>query len=126
MSFTPANALVWSEIPATDLDAAITFYQAVFDWDIEKQTDGPNPVGMIKTADQGGAAGHIYPGTPATDGQGITPHYLVPDNIEASMDRLVSAGGTKVSDPIPFPGGRFAYAQDVDGNSIGLYQPPAA
>ena len=126
MPFTPDNALVWSEIPTTDLDAAIAFYQAVFDWDIEKQTDGPNPVGMIKTASPSGSAGHIYPGQPADNGQGPTPHYLVPDTIEAATERLVAAGGTKVSDPIPFPGGRFLYAQDPDGNSIGQYQPPAA
>ena len=126
MPFTPPNALVWSEIPATDLDAAIAFYKAVFDWEIELQTDGPNPIGMIKTADAQGAAGHIYPGTPAADGQGPTLHYLVPDTIEATVDRLVTAGGTKLSDPIPFPGGRFLYAQDLDGNSLGLYQPPAA
>ncbi|KAJ54146.1 glyoxalase [Actibacterium mucosum KCTC 23349] len=126
MPFTPPSALVWSEIPATDLDAAIAFYKAVFDWDIELQTDGPNPFGIIKTSDPMGAAGHIYPGKPAAEGQGPTPHYLVPDSIEASVERLVAAGGTKLSDPIPFPGGRFLYAQDPDGNSIGLFQPPSA
>jgi len=127
MSFKPQNVLAWSEIPVTDLDTSADFYRTVFNWEITVSSDmGPNPTGMISTAGPDGVAGHLYPGKPAQDGEGPTLHFLVPDTIEDSMARLVKAGGKEISPPIPFPGGRFAYATDLDGNSLGLYQPPSS
>lgn len=123
MSFKPVNTTVWVELPVTDLDKGIAFYKAVFDFEITRDDTGPNPIAMISTADANGVAGHLYPGKPATGGQGPTVHLAVPDTVEETMDRLVQAGGTELGGPvITIPPGRFAYAQDPDGNSIGLFQ----
>jgi len=62
------------------------------------------------------------PGTPAPRGTGNTIHLSAPDALEAIMDRVRKAGGEIVSDPITIPPGRFCYALDPDGNSIGLFE----
>ncbi|WP_417480766.1 VOC family protein [Maricaulis maris] len=122
MSFKPDNFTVWVEIPVTDLDKAMEFYETVFKTELKKIEDmGPNAIAMFQTATEGGVAGHLYPGKPAADGAGPTIHLACPDSLEDTMERLDKAGGTVLSDPIAIPDGRFTYCQDPDGNSIGLF-----
>lgn len=126
MPYTPDNAVVWTEIPVRDLDAAVAFYNAVFDSGLEIENGGPNDVAFFKTSEPNGVAGHLYPGAPAAPGTGSTIHLQVPDTIEAALERVEKAGGSVQPGILPLPSGRFAYARDLDGNSIGLYQPNAA
>ncbi|QFT33142.1 VOC family protein [Roseibium porphyridii] len=122
MTFVPDNFTVWMEIPVTDLDKAISFYNDVFKTELKLVTDmGPNHIAMFTTNKQDGIAGHLYPGKPAGDGSGPTVHIACPDTLEETMERFAKAGGEVVSDPIAIPAGRFAYCIDPDGNSIGLF-----
>mgnify|MGYP000408280781 CR=1 FL=1 len=121
--FKPQNALVWAEIPVSNLDSAITFYNAVFKYGLEKTEMGPDVIAMIPTADGQGVAGSIYAGKPAKDGSGATVHLNIPDNLEDAVERFKAAGGEILAgDPVVIPAGRFAYGIDPDGNSIGLFQ----
>ena len=120
-SFVPENAVVWFEIPVTDMARAKAFYGAVLQNELTDQEGGPNPMSVFKTAGQNSVAGHIYPGRPAADGSGNTIHLAVPAPLEEAMER-VTANGCKVLSPvISIPAGRFAYCLDPDGNSIGLF-----
>ena len=112
---------VWTEIPVTDLDAAMDFYAKVFDWTLTKDETGPNPMANF-SSDMTGPHGHLYPGKPAASGTGPTIHLAVPDTLEAATERLAAAGGKVLMGPIPIPVGRFTYAEDLDGNSIGLFE----
>lgn len=124
MTFAPANAVVWTEIPVLDLDRGIAFYKEVFGHALDRDDSGPNPMAMFSTSDPvNGVAGHLYPGKPAQGGNGPTVHLQVPDSLEASAERCERAGGTILSEPIGIPAGRFQYATDPDGNSIGLFEP---
>ncbi len=123
MSFSPANAVVWTEIPVRDADRGIAFYSAVFGYDMSIDDSGPNPISFIPTETQDGIAGHLYPGVPASGGSGATVHFLVPDTLEATVERCEIAGGEIKSPPVQIPPGRFQYALDPDGNSIGLFEP---
>ncbi|MCG8545823.1 MAG: VOC family protein [Alphaproteobacteria bacterium] len=120
MSFTPENFTVWAEIPVTDFDRAIAFYNKVFDTELHKDC-GPNPMAMFPTPNQAGVAGHLYPGKPAPAGTGPTVHLASPDKLEDALARVKDAGGEVVSDVITIPSGRFAYCLDPDGNSIGIF-----
>ena len=115
--------IVWGEIPVTDMEKSVAFYNKVFGYEMEIDTSGPNPMatlgGLINTA-----GAHLYPGKPAADG-GNTIHLGLPDSLEAGMARCEEAGGQVVSPPIPIPAGRFVYAKDLDGNSIGLFEAAA-
>lgn len=122
MTFAPEHFTVWTEIPVSNLEKGMAFFDAVFQIRLEKMAMGPNETAMLPTKDGKGVAGHIYEGKPAGDGTGPTVHFAVPDTLEASMERVKSAGGSVISEPIPLPDGRFAYCLDPDGNSIGLFQ----
>jgi predicted enzyme related to lactoylglutathione lyase len=121
MSSTPPNFTVWAEIPVTDMDRAIVFYNKVFEIDLKTDTSGPNPMAVFPTSDPAAAAGHLYPGKPAPAGSGPTVHFACPGTLEDAMKRVNDAGGQVVSDAISIPAGRFAYCLDPDGNSIGIF-----
>ena len=121
MSFKPDQFTVWAEIPVSDLDRAIAFYNKVFNTELKRDDNGPNPMAMFPTSNPDGAAGHLYPGKPATAGAGPTVHLACPDTVEETMARVTAAGGQVVSDVFTIPSGRFVYATDPDGNSIGLF-----
>ena len=124
MAYTPKHAVVWTEIPVSDLDAAVGFYNTVFDFGLTVDDSGPNPMAMIPT-DGPGVAGHLYPDEPARDGSGPTLHLGVPGKLEDTVDKWKEAGGAVLSEPVAIPPGRFVYAKDLDGNSIGLFEAAA-
>lgn len=115
------SIVAWTEIPVSDMNEAVAFYSAVFGYDMKIDETGPNPMAIL-----GGmgntVGGHLYPGKQALDGAGPTIHLSVPDTLEATMSRCTKAGGTVLSDVIDIPPGRFAYALDPDGNSLGLFE----
>ncbi|MEO9780261.1 MAG: VOC family protein [Sedimentitalea sp.] len=122
MSDLPQNALVWAEIPVSDLDKAIAFYSAVTGGSLNRNESGPNPIADFQTRDNGVAL-HLYPGKPAEDGRGSTLHLASSGTLEETMDRVNDAGGNVVSPIIDIPPGRFFYATDPDGNSLGFFRP---
>lgn len=115
------DTCVWFEIPTSDLERARAFYGAVLDRELAVSDGGPNPIVALTAMDDSGVSGHLYPGTPAP-GAGPTIHLAAPGGIGAAAERVRAAGGAIVSEPIAIPSGRFVYATDPDGNSIGLYE----
>ena len=113
--------VVWNEVPVTDLDRAVEFYNTVFGWTMSVDHTGPNPMAVFGS-DMETIGGHLYPGTPA-QGNGPTVHLAVPGALEEAVERCRGAGGAIHSGPIDIPPGRFAYVTDPDGNSIGLFEP---
>ena len=116
--------VVWSEIPVSDMNKAVAFYNATFDWKMTIDESGPNPMATLG-GNMDTTGGHLYPGKPAS-GTGPTVHIAVPDRLEDAVIRCRKAGGTVIGDIVTIPPGRFVYANDPDGNSIGLFEPKAA
>ena len=116
-----SGQVCWFEIPVTDLDRAKAFYESVLGTSMRRDDTGPNP--MIAFTDMGdpAASGHLYPGKPAAPGTGPTVHLVALDPLETVMERVGPAGGAIVSPVIDIPAGRFVYATDPDGNSIGFF-----
>ena len=125
MAVTPDMTVVWTEIPVRDIDRGIAFYGDVFKFEMARDDTGPNPMANF-TSNMQSISGHIYPGEPAAGGNGPTIHFNVPDTLEATAERCWKAGGSVLGDPITIPPGRFQYATDPDGNSIGLFEMKAA
>lgn len=116
--------VVWSEIPVSDMKKAVAFYNAVFDWQMVIDESGPNPMAILG-GNMETTGGHLYPGRPAK-GNGPTVHIAVKDRLEDALIRCRTAGGAVLGEIVTIPPGRFAYATDPDGNSIGLFEPKAA
>lgn len=117
----PTDALVWCEIPVRDLEAATGYYERVLGLPLQRDDSGPNPIAMLPVQN-GGCGGHLYPGKPAAEGCGPTVHLEVLDSIEATLARVLEAGGKVLPGIYPLPIGRFAYTIDPDGNSIGFFE----
>lgn len=120
------NALAWAEIPVTNMDKSVAYYNAVFGYTLTIDSNGPNPMAIFPAANAKNMGGHLYPGKPATDGQGPTVHLMISGKIEDAMERVTTAGGMVRSPIITIPPGRFVYTQDLDGNSIALFEMVAA
>ena len=126
MTIAPEHAVVWAEIPVSDLTKSTAFYEAVTGRSLAPEESGPNPMAMFTVADSAtGVAGHLYPGRPAAGGAGPTVHLAVAGTVEEATERCRQAGGTVTGPIITIPAGRFQYATDLDGNSIGLFEPVA-
>lgn len=117
---TDRAIMVWGEIPVTDMEKSVAFYNNVFGYEMEIDNSGPNPMAVLGGLENTAGA-HLYPGKPAPD-SGNTIHLGLQDSLEAGMERCKKAGGEVLSPPIAIPAGRFAYAKDLDGNSIGLFE----
>lgn len=123
MRFAPTHTTVWIEIPVSDLTDAVAFYGTVTGLGLTREQMGPNETAIFQAAEVAtGVAGHLYEGKPAGDGTGPTVHLATEGKLEDAMGRVTGAGGTVVSPIIEIPAGRFFYATDPDGNSIGLFE----
>lgn len=122
MTSYPRSAVVWAEIPVTNLPRAMGFYGSLTGQTLTLDEMGPNPVANFIYDQTGGTGGHLYPGTPAAGGHGPTVHLAIPGTVEEAMAACTSGGGRVVSPVITIPPGRFCYAVDPDGNSIGLFE----
>lgn len=105
------------ELAVLDVGAAKDFYAAAFGWAF---TDyGPEYAGIRDGAIDGGEIGglrrdeNVRPGGPLV--------LLFSDDLDASVASVVSAGGTIVSDPYEFPGGRRFHFADPSGNELGVW-----
>ncbi len=120
MPYQPENAVVWAEIPVSDLTRAAKFYADVMGYDMRPDNSGHKPVVDIVA---NGVAGHLYQAAPAPRGMGMTLHLAVDGALEDALARAASAGAKQTTPIITIPPGRFAKIEDLDGNSIGLFQP---
>ncbi len=114
--------VVFTEIPVADPARACRFYETLLQGPLTRDDNGPNPMWMFPAGADGHPAGHLYPGKPARDGEGMTAHLGVTDALEAAMERVRQGGGTVVSEVIEIPVGAFFYAIDTEGNSLGLFR----
>jgi predicted enzyme related to lactoylglutathione lyase len=123
MGFTPEHFVCWAEIPVTDMEKGMAFYSAVTGADVELDNSGPNPMANLRPKDMmNGVGGHLYPGKPAVQGEGPTIHLMAEGKLEDVIDRVKAAGGQVVSPAITIPPGRFFYAIDPFGNSVGFFE----
>jgi uncharacterized protein len=113
---------VMFEIIAKDQAKAKAFYSAVFGWTYQTGASGFAYVHFPV---------HVQPllggiGQAQKDVPGFSPgcnFYLRVDDLDATIDKAVHAGGQRFVEPTPVDGYRFAMIRDPEGNAIGLIQP---
>lgn len=106
------------EISASDPKAAAEFYSKVFGWKIEVE-ESMNYVQF--TAEEGGIGG-AFTQVDENNPAGTLLPYVTTDDIEASLEKVRSNGGSTVMPKTEIPGfGHFAVLSDPTGNRIGLY-----
>lgn len=118
------NPVSYFEIPVTDMDRAIAFYEAVFELSLRWPVIDGNEMALFPYDEQGqGATGALAKGmsyTPSTSGPRI---YFSVISIEETLDLAVEAGG-RVAYPKTSVGDFWvAEFDDSEGNRIALSSP---
>ncbi len=116
-----ANPVSYFEIPVTDMDRAIVFYEAVFSAALERTVIDGNEMALFPFYEDGrGISGALAKGdsyVPSASGPRI---YFSVGNIDETLRRAVEAGGE-----VAYPktqAGSFWVAEftDTEGNQIAL------
>ena len=119
------NMVGWFEIPVTDMDRAISFYNAVFKLNIQAQSFGGITMGWFPFVEGGeGASGSLvldknYQPS-ATHGVVI---YFSSEDVSNELNRVEAAGGavlqakTQISPEVGYMG----IFKDSEGNRIALH-----
>jgi predicted enzyme related to lactoylglutathione lyase len=107
--------VVHFEIGCKDANKTQEFYSKMFDWKMDVQ----GPAAMIAAA-PGGIGGHI-------SSLGHEPHhytmfYVDVDDVQKYLDKATSLGGKMLVPPVDIPTGTFAWMQDPEGNTVGLWK----
>jgi predicted enzyme related to lactoylglutathione lyase len=110
-----AHPVVHFEIGCQDSEKTQSFYRDLFDWKIE----AAGPAAMI-AAEAGGITGHIT-------ALGHEPHrytifYVGVDDVAAALEKASALGGKTLVPPVDIPTGTFAWFQDPEGNTVGLWK----
>jgi len=118
------NAINWFEIPATDFDRAVTFYNTVLGIQIRKDRFMGEPQGFFPGDDLAVRGAIVCSDrlTPATAGTLIYLNAGTVDSLEQALSRVEPSGG-KITMPKTDIGeaGFIGIIQDTEGNRIGLH-----
>jgi predicted enzyme related to lactoylglutathione lyase len=118
------SAISWFEIPATDYQRAINFYEAIFDCSLNRMDMDNFKMAMFEVEDgtTGGAVVHA-PGYYETGSQGPLIYLNGSPDLQNVLDKIEAAGG-KILQPktqISPQYGYMAIFTDTEGNKIGLH-----
>jgi predicted enzyme related to lactoylglutathione lyase len=114
------NAVVHFEIGAADDGPLVAFYGELFGWELQGFPGGGYT--MIDTRGGGGINGGI--GRSQT-GEPWSAFYVETDDLQATLDKATSLGGTTVMPVTDLGGTAIAMFSDPDGLLVGLVQAPA-
>jgi uncharacterized protein len=122
------NAVNWFEIPATDFDRGVKFYEALLGITLKREMfGGTDPNGVFPydaDAGVGGAVVHVPYAKPGADGVIIYIHAYSTAVLEGALARVESLGGSVVMPKMSIgPNGYVAAIIDSEGNRVGLHIP---
>ena len=114
----------WFEVPVTDMDRAIKFYNTVFDWNLKVFDAGPLKMAWFPANEEDhGAGGSLVLSehyTPGSDGVLVYFHCM---DVAMTIARVEGAGGKVVLEKklISPEVGYMAAAIDSEGNRIAFH-----
>lgn len=118
----PDNA-VWFELPTSDFDRAVRFWEGLFGVTLHQEDMGPMKLGVFPYS-KPHISGCVFSSPhlkPSTEG---TVVYL---NVDGKLDdciaRVESLGGKILMPKVTLPGdmGSFVHIADSEGNRVGLH-----
>jgi len=115
----------WVELATTDQTAAVAFYRALFDWELNEQPIGPTEVYSMFQL-RGQEVGAAYTMREDERKMGVPPHwnlYVTVADVEESARRAQELGGTLLAPPFDvMDAGRMAVVQDPTGAIVQLWE----
>lgn len=116
------NAVVHFEVIGKDGEKLQGFYSDLFGWEIDANNQmnyGMVPRDGNTNAQGAGIGGGIGPGRDGSESW--VTFYVETDDVEASLQKAESLGGSRVMGPMDVPEGpQIALFKDPEGHTIGL------
>ncbi len=114
------HPIVHIELSANSNEEARAFYEDIFGWEMQEFPD-MNYVGWRSAANgMGGGFNVASDFTPA----GTTVVYIQTDDLQDSIEKVQSHGGTIMGEQLDIPGvGTMVWFNDPAGNRMALLQP---
>lgn len=117
------NPVCYFEIPVTDLERAIAFYNKVFGYEFKRVVIDGNEMALFPASDEGGGiTGALAKGDSYLPGKEGSRLYFSVASIEETLHQVESIGG-RVLYPKTSVGelGSVAEFEDSEGNCIALH-----
>lgn len=118
------KSVAWFEIPATDFDRAVTFYEKLLETRLVREEMGPMQLAVFPHAkpQPSGAVVRTAGYSPSAAG---TIVYLNCDDIRPVLARTRAVGGEVLMalTQLPDEVGVFAQIRDSEGNRVGVFSP---
>lgn len=125
MPKTRENVVVWFDIPATDFDRAVGFYEKLLQTELRQEPAGPDiRMAIVPYADPNASGAIVAAPGMAPSANGPVLYLNVDGRLDQVLDAVPGLGG-RVSLPrteLPPGMGAFAHIIDSEGNRIGLHQ----
>ncbi|MDX2002075.1 MAG: VOC family protein [Chitinophagales bacterium] len=119
------NVVGWFEIPVTDMDRALRFYENVFQVKMQRQQFGDEDMAWFPFIEGKGASGSLVkqPEFYRPSKDGILIYFTAPEGITPELERVKENGGTVLLDRklIAEDIGYMALFLDTEGNRIALH-----
>jgi uncharacterized protein len=118
------NVINWFEIPTSDLERAVRFYETVLGVSLKPEVFGGIRMANFPCAGTGMAGGALVQDArrrPSTEG--VLIYLDARGQLDVCLQRVAKAGGTiltpqlDIGDP-----GFIAILRDTEGNAVGLHQ----
>lgn len=110
------HAINYIEFTTSDIEGTKRFYSKVFGWTF--QDWGPDYISFDKAS--AGIDGGFSKGEPRSD-KGVPLVVLYSNNLKATEDAVIAAGGEIVVPAFEFPGGRRFHFSDGCGNVLAVW-----
>lgn len=110
------HVISYIEFGVTDLEATRAFYESAFGW---RFNDYGSAYSGIQSPEGSSEIGGLNPSAAPSEAGPLV--LLFSEDLEASVEAVVRAGGSVVEGPYTFPGGRRFEFLDPSGNRLGVY-----
>ncbi|MCZ7534598.1 MAG: VOC family protein [Acidimicrobiia bacterium] len=121
----PHGTPSWVDLPSTDVEAASSFYSALFGWDVapaEQQDAGDYRMARLNGAYVAGIA-QQQPEAAASGAPPMWNTYVTVDDVDAAAEQIEKAGGTVLMKPTDIvDAGRMAFAMDPGGAAFAVWE----
>ncbi len=119
------NALNWFEIPATNFDRAVQFYEQLLQISMRREMFGgtmPNAIFEHEDGKVGGAVAQVPYGKAGGDGPIVYLNARAQQTLDEALQRVEGLGGKLVMPKTSLgPMGFIALIVDTEGNRVGLH-----
>ena len=131
MAHGAMNPVVHFEMPAEDRKRMRQFYESIFGWKTEQLGPEMGDYVVVTTSETDESRRPTMPGTinggfpKKKDWPAQYPSVVIAvDDIQVSMKKIVTAGGSVLGEPMQIPGvGLYVSFFDTEGNRVSMLQP---